>query len=73
MATKTQTNGTANGQQLVDKKAAREEMQAKRLSDLEKDNRTQAALLKQHSRQIELMKKEKDSMQSDYNKTVLVK
>lgn len=75
MATKTQTNGTTttNGQLAADKKAAREEMQAKRLSDLEKENRAQSALLKQHTRQLELMKKEKDSMQADYNRTVLVK
>lgn len=64
MATKTaNTNGST----------ARSEMQAKRLSDLEQETKAQAALIKQHSRQIELMKKEKDNMHADYNKTVLVK
>lgn len=71
MATKAQ-NGTTNGQ-LVDKKLVREEMQAKRLSDLELETKRQAVLIKQHTRQIELMKKEKDSLQSDYNRTMLVK
>lgn len=66
-------NGTTNGQQAMDKKLAREEMQAKRLADLEQETKKQAALLKQHSRQIELMKKEKDSLQGDFNRTVLVK
>lgn len=72
MATKT-TNGTTNGQQIVDKKAAREEMQIKRLADLEQETKRQAALIKQHTRQIELMKKEKDNLFADYNKTVSVK
>lgn len=73
MATQT-TNGVvvaANGQ--IDKKAARDELLAKRLSDLEQDNRKQAVLLKQHSRQLELMKKDKDNLQQDYNKSVLAK
>lgn len=72
MATQTTTNGTTNGH-LVDKKAAREEMQAKRLADLEQETRRQAALIKQHTREMEMMKKAKDSLQCDYNKTANIK
>lgn len=71
MATQT-TNGTTNGP-AAEKRAAREEFQAKKLSDLEQENRKQITTIKQHSRQLDLMKKEKDNLQQDYNKAVLAK
>lgn len=71
------TNGNNNGQAAaviaVDKKAAREEYQAKRFVDLEQDNKKQLAIIKQHGRQLDLIKKEKDNLQQDYNKAVLAK
>lgn len=56
---------------VVDKKAAREELQARR--EMEQESKKHLAMIKQHGRQLDLIKKEKDNLQQDYNKAILAK
>lgn len=71
------TNGTSSPATttpttvVVDKKAAREELQARR--EMEQESKKHLAMIKQHGRQLDLIKKEKDNLQQDYNKAILAK